>query len=169
MPLPCSLKRRPSGTESNVHKVSHSYTTSWKGETKVTVQPSFPSNKLFRDSGRLLFWTSHARLCLKRTIKKFTEAAQFPEWEIVDPAGPHFGRLKSGSVPESAREDETFSFTVVSRAYFEHEPVLIDPNLNVLLVSWDDREKNIASRICACTVDEKAWVDAEREWILVTL
>jgi len=100
--------------------------------------------------------------------KNYTEAARFPEWETADPAGTHFGRLKSSRVLKSAREDET-SFIAVSRTHFEHEPVLSDPKLNMLLVSWDDRGRNIASRICAGTVDEKAWVDAEREWISVTL
>jgi hypothetical protein len=149
-----------------------SSSAAWKGETKVAIDSSPHNNELFRDSGRLIFWTSHAQLHLKKTIKRYTSAFQVSQCEIVDSTGKYVGLLKGTSLPDLSLEDECFSFIIISRDYPQYK--IVDQHttkydLNVLMVSWDDRERKIASRICSGTVDEEAWIRVEREWLLVTL
>lgn len=163
-----SLRKEETGTTQIKKPTFSPWASAWKGETKVTINTDPHGKKPFRDSGRLIFWTSHARLRLKKMIKMYTSAFQVLEWRIVNSSGQFIGRLKGSSALEAVREDEYFSFVIVSRVYYTYTTV-DQHELNVLLVSWDDREKNVVSRICSGIVDEDAWVEVEREWLLVTL
>lgn len=144
----------------------------WKGETKISGQPHpRSSDAVLRDSGKIRFWTSHAQFYLKQSTKVYTKAAQFLQWEIIDSNGKYVGLLESGLVPEKAREDERFSFIVVSktRSGFGGRSGADVMELDVLLVAWVGREAHLAERVTAGYVVEEEWVSAEREWILVTL
>ncbi|KAI9730326.1 MAG: hypothetical protein M1818_008229 [Claussenomyces sp. TS43310] len=161
--------KESSAMKVDMSKVSASTSALWKGKEGVTLGTNLQSrNEPFRDSGRILFWTSHARLCLRKGTRRYSSAYEVQEWQILSAAGEKVGHLKTSDVPE-VREDELFSFIVVSRAYIEYKAVIALSELNLLLVSWNDREAYLASRICAAIVEEKAWVKADREWVLVTL
>ncbi|OTA88703.1 hypothetical protein M434DRAFT_14919 [Hypoxylon sp. CO27-5] len=141
--------------------VDSSTSAGWKGNTQI--EPDLlhsNENGEFRDSGRLLFWTSHAILetedgKIYNTIRKEVgELKPFWPYQAEKPSGKH-------------------SFIVVSRKYDDNSVKVIraERKLNVLVVEWEDSVKRVASRICAGEVDEEAWIGLgeEREWILVTL
>ncbi|KAI1104406.1 heterokaryon incompatibility protein-domain-containing protein [Jackrogersella minutella] len=141
--------------------IDRSTSARWKGDTAI--DPSLRHTDRdgdFRDSGHLLFWTSHAILDLE-------------EDKIYNDAREEVGELKSFWNHKSQQPTGKHSFIVVSRKHNDDDFKVLraEKKLNVLAVEWDDPVKRVASRICAGTVDEEAWValGEQREWILVTL
>ncbi|KAI0831554.1 HET-domain-containing protein [Hypoxylon sp. FL0890] len=141
--------------------IDHSISKSWKGST--TIDPSFlhtDEDGQFKDSGRLLFWTSYAILDIE-------------EDKIYKNVGEQVGELKLFWPYQAQKPCGKHSFIVVSRKYDDNSMRVIkaERKLNVLAVRWEDPVKHVASRIYAGEVDEEAWVGLgeERKWILVTL
>lgn len=133
----------------------------WKGPTTLKAD-DFQGGRCFRDSGLLRFWTSHALLRLTR----FDDDCRC---YFFDAKGQETGYVFSELI--STREDEFHSFIVLSRYYTyvgdsEVRPYL---RLNVMLVRWDDEKSGLASRVTVGVIDELAWVEADPQWILVTL
>ncbi|KAI3320688.1 HET-domain-containing protein [Xylariaceae sp. AK1471] len=159
-----------SGTELEaLHKVNMcgidaATSAGWKGD------PAIPPHRLhaggeFRDSGRLLFWTSHAEL----ETREGKIYASSPSDSGVD---AEIGELLPLWPYQIAKPKGKFSFIVVSRRNndFYYDYVRAERRLYVLLVEWVDRARCVAERICAGEVDEGAWVMKEgKEWVLVTL
>ncbi|KAI1210567.1 HET-domain-containing protein [Annulohypoxylon truncatum] len=133
----------------------------WKGDTSI--DPSLlhtDEDGEFRDSGRLLFWTSHAVLDLE-------------DGKMYNDAREEVGELKPFWPSQMQKPSGKQSFIVVSRKHNDDNLKVLkaERRLNVLLVEWEDPVKHVASRICSAEVDEAAWVGLgeRREWILVTL
>jgi hypothetical protein len=151
----------------------------WKGEVPV-ITDNFPKDKPFRDSGRLLFWTSHAELLIKAENRVHMGCVYM---KIVSPAGETVGRISEVTLASDhhaawpfARFDETVlqSFIVISRKYRidkkQGEQVLIaEPKLKVMWIQWQDEERKVASRISVGEVDELTWINVKRDWRVVIL
>ncbi|KAI9786497.1 MAG: hypothetical protein M1839_006957 [Geoglossum umbratile] len=152
---------------------------SWKGEANVVVN-SLPTDMLFRDSGRLLFWTSHAELSIKAEEKvrlgcvrmRINSALGVPVGHIdeVTLASDHGGAWPFIKYDEAAPQ----SFIVISRKYKAEtrggsQVLSAQPTLKVMWINWDDAERKTASRISVGEVDEQAWINVERDWRLVIL
>jgi hypothetical protein len=136
----------------------------WKGRSTLK-EDDFPSHNPFGDSGRLQFWTSHARLSL--TVS--SDPHGVPLWTIVDVNGDRVGKLGEYRLQE-LRENELYSFIVVSRLCFDSRSMIRPVDwLNVLLVTWDKDEPMVASRITVGSIQEEVWEKLKPEWILVTL
>ncbi|KAI0555811.1 HET-domain-containing protein [Xylaria curta] len=143
----------------NMYGIDTSTSAGWKQDTAI------PPHMLhvgdgdeFRDSGRLLFWASHAEL---DTI----------EGKIYSPSGEEIGELLPLSPYQISKPEGRRSFIVVSRKLddYRYNNVRAERRLYLLLVDWVDRKNNIAERVYAAEVDEGAWVGQKREWVLVTL
>ncbi|KAI0116349.1 HET-domain-containing protein [Nemania sp. FL0031] len=144
----------------NMYDIDASTSAGWKQDT--TIPPHLlHAGGIFRDSGRLLFWTSYAEL---ETREGKIYSSSEPEVEIgqVLHLWPH----------QITRPKGRLSFIVVSRTLddFRYNDVRAHRKLYLLLVEWVDREMRVVERICGAEVDETAWVnESGREWILVTL
>ncbi|KAI0508340.1 HET-domain-containing protein [Xylaria bambusicola] len=114
----------------------------------------------FRDSGRLLFWTSHSQL-VTRENKIYSSSDSSRQIGELLPFWQH----------QVAKPEGKLSFIVVERKIddYRYNDVRAERRLYLLLVHWVNREENVAERVCTAEVDEAAWVDESREWILVTL
>ncbi|KAI2611195.1 HET-domain-containing protein [Hypoxylon fragiforme] len=142
--------------------VDESTSAGWKGDTSIDA--SFlhddDTDGEFLDSGRLLFWTSHAVLNIEDD-KMYNEKKE------------QVGELKPFWPNQAPKPTGKHSFIVVSRKYNDDTIKVLraERRLNVLLIEWDDPVKRVASRICSGEVDEGAWVALGelREWVLVTL
>lgn len=134
----------------------------WKGNT--TIDPSLLHQKNedgdFKDSSRLLFWTSHAVLILEDN-------------KIYNDKKEEVGELNPFLPYQAPKLSGKHSFIVVSRKHNDNSLKVLkaERKLNVLVVEWDDHVRRVASRVGAGEVNEEAWVGLaeEREWILVTL
>ncbi|KAI8963071.1 HET-domain-containing protein [Daldinia sp. FL1419] len=146
----------------DMNGVDNTTSAGWKGST--TIDPSLiHQNNIdgyFKDSGRLLFWTSHAMLVLD-------------DGKIFNEKKEQVGELNPFLPYQAPKPSGRHSLIVVSRKYNDNNMNVLraEKKLNVLVVEWDDPVKRIASRIGTGEVDEEAWVGLaeEREWILVTL
>ncbi|KAI2620182.1 HET-domain-containing protein [Hypomontagnella submonticulosa] len=142
--------------------VDRSTSAGWKGSTAI--DPSLihrdAEDGQFEDSGRLLFWTSHAVLDIE-------------DDKIYDDKKEQVGELKPFRPNQAEKPTGKHSFIVVSRKHNDDNTRILkaERRLNILLVEWDDPAGRVASRICSGDVDEEAWVKLgeKREWILVTL
>ncbi|KAI0205627.1 HET-domain-containing protein [Astrocystis sublimbata] len=146
----------------NMYDITPSTSASWKQDTAIPPHLLHPGDgHEFRDSGRLLFWTSHAEL--ETRDGKIYSSSVSSSGEIGDllPLWPH----------QTAKPNGKRSFIVVSRKLddFRFTNVRAERKLYVLLVEWLDLENHVAERVCTAEVDEEAWVGETREWILVTL
>jgi hypothetical protein len=151
----------------DMSRISEQIARSWKGQAPIDFNPAGWDDD-FKDSGRLLFWTSHARLQIKQELRYSSMDSNSTEWKLYSSIGLEVGSLKGTPIPAEWHENE-FSFVVVSRMYVEDKRLRALPRLNVLMITWDDLEAKIASRLSSGIVDEDGWVKAEREWILLTL
>ncbi|KAI1411748.1 HET-domain-containing protein [Hypoxylon sp. FL1857] len=154
-------KKHESVSRVDMRGIDHSTSERWKENTMI--DPSFlhtDEDGQFRDSGRLLFWTSHATLDIE-------------EGKIYNNLREQVGELKPFWPYQAQKPSGKQSFIVVSRKYDDNDIRVIkaERKLNVLAVEWEDLAKHVASRICAGEVDEEAWIrlGEERKWILVTL
>ncbi|KAF3071086.1 hypothetical protein GL218_00699 [Daldinia childiae] len=142
--------------------IDNTTSAGWKGNT--TIDPSLLHQDTedgdFMDSGRLLFWTSHAVLVLEEN-KIYNDKKE--EVGELNPFLPHQAPKLSGK----------HSFIVVSRKHNDNSLKILkaERKLNVLVVEWDDPVRRVASRVSTGEINEEAWVGLaeEREWILVTL
>ncbi|OTB14852.1 hypothetical protein K445DRAFT_318761 [Daldinia sp. EC12] len=142
--------------------IDNTTSVGWKGSTAI--DPSLlhrdHEDGGFKDSGRLIFWTSHAVL-------------ELDDNKIYSDQKQEVGQLTSFLPYQAPKLSGKYSFIVVSRKYNDNSLKVIkaEKKLNVLAVEWDDPVKRVASRIRAGEVEEEAWVGLgeQREWILVTL
>jgi hypothetical protein len=142
---------------------------SWKGEHHVKPY-NFKACGPFRDSGRLLFWTSHAELYVVRSTE---EPREFYVYNIVDATGTDIGYIRemffrdethSGKIPLQHDEHALESIIVLSRGDWDKQPTL-----EVMWVEWKDAAKTTASRISVGNVEEEAWLGVKRDWRAVIL
>ncbi|OCK73655.1 HET-domain-containing protein [Lepidopterella palustris CBS 459.81] len=157
----------------------NSVSGSWKGEAKVTVN-YFPEATSFKDSGRLLFWTSHAELSIKAEERVRLGCVRL---KINSDSGLTVGYIDEitsasnhGMAWPFIKYDETAlqSFIVISRKYkkksLQSSQVLsAQPILNVMWIKWEDAERKTASRISVGEVNEQAWINVKRDWRPVIL
>ncbi|KAI2473342.1 heterokaryon incompatibility protein-domain-containing protein, partial [Annulohypoxylon bovei var. microspora] len=141
--------------------VDRSTSAGWKGDTAI--DPSLfhtDEDGEFRDSGRLLFWTSHAVLDVEKE-------------NLYNDAREEVGSLKHFWPNQMEKPSGKHSFIVLSRKHNDDNLKVLkaERKLHTLLVKWEDPIKRVASRICSGEVDEAAWIGlgGQREWILVTL
>ncbi|OQV03466.1 hypothetical protein CLAIMM_08507 [Cladophialophora immunda] len=152
---------------------------SWKGEVKIEAD-CFTADRPFRDSGKLLFWTSHAELSLRAEKRVRLGCVRV---QICSPSGQTVGYITEltsaydhgrawpfieydASVPQS--------FVVTSRKYEQgigqhSETLSATGTLKVMWIKWEDGKKKAASRISVGEVDEQAWISVKRDWRLVVL
>ncbi|KAI1165862.1 HET-domain-containing protein [Nemania serpens] len=161
----------PSGGKrlEDLHKISMngidaSTSAGWKRDTAIPAHMRHPGGGAceFRDSGRLLFWTSHAAL----------ETREGKIYGSSSAAAEEIGELLPFWSDEVAKPRGTRSFIVVSRRLDDYRfaDVRAERRLYLLLVEWVDRAAGVTERVCAAEVDEAAWVGEEgREWVLITL
>ncbi|KAI8634002.1 HET-domain-containing protein [Xylariaceae sp. FL1651] len=144
--------------------IDASTSAGWKQDTAISPDLLHAGDS-FMDSGRLLFWTSHAELETRDgKIYGFSGGDGSPgDGEIGQllPLWPYQIAKPSGKV----------SFIVISRTNndYYYSDVRAERKLYVLLVEWVDRAGFVAERVCAGEVEEDAWVKESREWVLVTL
>jgi Heterokaryon incompatibility protein (HET) len=128
----------------------------WKGSCHIP-EDSFTQAHPFRDSGRLIFWTSYARLCLRRS-----------DSAIIAGDGMEVGTLKSISSSISFSDVDLHDFIVISRVA-RIGSALETKKLNVMLVRWHRDEPVVCSRVAIGTVEEARWITVDREWRKVIL
>ena len=154
---------------------------SWKGKVEVIENALSTDSRPFRDSGRLLFWTSHAELsiqaeqrvrlgCVRLKIVSPTRGEALGYISEVTLAFDHSAAWPFIKFDEKALQ----SFIVISRKYKmetrQGEQVLVaKPILKVMWIQWKDRDKRVAERISVGEVDERAWIDLERDWKCIIL
>ncbi|KAI9761601.1 MAG: hypothetical protein M1840_001760 [Geoglossum simile] len=152
---------------------------SWKGEVNVTVN-DFSKHNPFRDSGRLLFWTSHAELPIKAEDKVRLGCVRI---RITSTLGTTVGNLDEltlasdhGAAWPFINHDEAApqSFIVICRKYKTEDRngsqvLSAQSTLKVMWIKWEDAERRTASRISVGEVDEQAWIEVKRDWRLVVL
>jgi Heterokaryon incompatibility protein (HET) len=152
---------------------------SWKSDTYLA-NHDFPKDVPFKDSGRLVFWTSHAELSIKAEPRVRLGCVRL---KIVSSDGVKVGQIDEltlasdhGMAWPFIKYDESVlqSIIVISRKYKKesHQGIQIlaaQPILNVMWVNWEGVEKKTASRISVGEVSEQAWIDVKRDWRLVTL
>ncbi|KAI1750631.1 HET-domain-containing protein [Xylaria castorea] len=144
----------------NMYGIDPSTSAGWKQDTAIPPHMLRVGDRdEFRDSGCLLFWTSHAELETREgkihsssSGEEIGELLPLPPYQIAKPEGKR-------------------SFIVVSRKLddYRYNNVRAERRLYLLLIDWVDRAKYVAERVCAAEVDEGAWVGERREWILITL
>jgi Heterokaryon incompatibility protein (HET) len=158
---------------------NNSYSRNWKGKSGVNTT-FFAPNAPFRDSGRLLFWTSHAELYLRpeRRIRLGCVRLQ-----IMSPAGVAVGHIEELTSAYNHGEAWPFiqykegilhSFIVISRKYTKESRgdvsvLYAQVVLKVMWIKWEDLERKTATRISVGEASEEAWVNCQRDWRLVTL
>jgi hypothetical protein len=155
---------------------------SWKGKVDI-VEDSFSVDecKQFRDSGRLLFWTSHAEVFIQAEDRIRLGCVRL---KIVSPTGGEvLGYISEvtlasdhGAAWPSVRFDEKAlqSFIVISRKYKmekrqDGQVLVAKPILKVMWIQWKDSERTVAERISVGEVDESVWIDLKRDWRCITL
>jgi Heterokaryon incompatibility protein (HET) len=152
---------------------------SWKGEINVIVD-NLPRDIPFRDSGRLLFWTSHAELSIQAEEKIRLGCVRL---KIISALGLTVGYITEltlasdhGSAWPFIEYDEAAlqSFIVISRKYKTEnrqglQILSAQPTLKIMWIKWEDGERKTASRISVGEVDEQAWINVKRDWRLVIL
>jgi hypothetical protein len=141
----------------------------WKGPTKVQepvtikakgsrslskpltsndIATDTTTNRPFRDTSRIVFWTSHARIAPKEILK-------ISSGELITP--------RSG---KAKKKDSMIDCIVVSRRCEFGKELAV---LNLLVVEWSKTERNVANRIGVVRIMESDWVTVDREWKLVIL
>ncbi|KAI1123538.1 HET-domain-containing protein [Nemania abortiva] len=144
----------------NMYDIDASTSAGWKQDTAIPPH-LLHTGGMFKDSGRLLFWTSHAEL-ETREGKIYSSSGEDVEIGQLLHLWPH----------QIAKPEGKLNFIVTSRMLddFRYNDVRAHKKLYLLLVEWVDREEHVAERICAAEVEEAAWVnESGREWILITL
>ncbi|KAF2969402.1 hypothetical protein GQX73_g4097 [Xylaria multiplex] len=158
-PLNASGVTLESKHQVSMYDIDESTSAGWKQDTAIPPHMLHEGGE-FKDSGRLLFWTSHAELEM-RGGKLYSSADTEREIGALLPIWPH----------QVTHPEGKFSFVVVERKLddFRYRDVRAERRLYLLLVEWVDRQLRVAERDCAAEVDEAAWVEENREWVLVTL
>ena len=128
----------------------------WRGPYHIP-EDSFTEAHPFRDSGRLIFWTSYARLYLRRSDSAITD------WD-----GLEVGHLRYINGTISFTDVDLHDFIVVSRVA-RIGSALETRQLNVMLVRWHRDEPVVCSRVALGTVEELRWVTVDREWRKIIL
>lgn len=124
------------------------------------------TNGLFHDTGRLVFWTSHAKI--------FAQRAHSWDKIYVEIAGNNVelemsGREITGIFNRKTREKKRLlDFIVVSR-YCAIGQEFESAVLNLLVIRWSEEELDVARRIGNARMDESDWVRVDRDWKLVIL
>ncbi|KIW87378.1 uncharacterized protein Z519_12014 [Cladophialophora bantiana CBS 173.52] len=151
----------------------------WKGEVKIEVD-RYNKDQPFRDSGKLLFWTSHAALLIQAEKRVRLGCVRL---KICSPSGQTVGHITEltsacdhGRAWPFIEYDESAlqSFIVTSRKYDQgmgqHSGTLsATGTLRVMWIKWEDVEGKTASRISVGEVDEQSWINVKRDWRLVVL
>ncbi|KAI0865309.1 HET-domain-containing protein [Xylaria cubensis] len=159
-PLSTSNNKLEDLNKVNMYGIDASTSAGWKQDT--TIPPHMlrvDDEDEFRDSGHLIFWTSHSELETKEG-KIYSSSS-----------GEEIGELLPLSPYQITKPEGRRSFIVVSRKLddYRYNDVRAERRLYLLLVDWVDRDKYVAERGYAAEVDESAWVSQKREWVLVTL
>ena len=130
-------------------------------EMDKTTQGTLTINQPLHETGRLVFWTSHASLLTRMAgwDKIFVDLNG--KDALLDNANGFFTHM-----PGITGDQILLDFIVVSRHCFLGKEV---GSLNLLVVRWSEMELNVASRIGCCSISESDWVSANREWKLVIL
>lgn len=154
----------------NMCGVDASASAGWKQDTAI------PPHRLhaggdFLDSGRLLFWTSHAELRTSNGKIYASAGSSSGSDSEASASNREIGEFLPLRQYQIAKPDGKFSFVVVSRKINDYyfSDVRAERKLYLLLVEWIDRATHVAERLYAAEVDEEAWVAESREWILLTL
>jgi hypothetical protein len=151
---------------------------SWKGEARMG--NNFPQDTPFRDSSRLVFWTSHAELSI---MAEERVRLGYVRLNINSPLGVAIGYITEltlasdhGSAWPFIEYDEAAfqSFIVIARKYKTEncqgsKVLFAQPTLEVMWIKWEDAERKTASRISVGQVDEQAWIAVKRDWRPVIL
>ncbi|KAI0905875.1 HET-domain-containing protein [Ustulina deusta] len=158
-PLTTSETKLEDTRKVNMYGIDASTSAGWKQDTAVPPHLIHAGDG-FKDSGRLLFWTSHAQL-ETREGKIYSSLGANEEIGQLIPFWPY----------QVAKPEGKLSFIVVSRKLddYRYKDVRAERKLYLLLVDWMDRAELVAERVCAAEVDESDWVNESREWVLVTL
>jgi len=155
---------------------------SWKGKVEVIEDAlSTDKDKQFRDSGRLLFWTSHAELsiqaedrvrlgCVRLKIVSPTRVETLGYVSELTLASDHSAAWPFAKFDEKALQ----SFIVISRKYEMEkrqlgQVLVAKPILKVMWIQWKDEERRAAERISVGEVDERAWINVKRDWKCIIL
>jgi hypothetical protein len=153
----------------------------WKGKVEVVEDVPSTETKTFRDSGRLLFWTSHAELSIQAEDRVRLGCVRL---KIMSPVGGevlgYISEVTLASDHNAAwpfvKFDEKIlqSFIVISRKYKleksgDSHMLVAKPILKVMWIQWIDSMRTTAERISVGEVDERAWINAERHWKCVIL
>ena len=154
----------------------------WKGKVDVVEDVLFTDKDIqFRDSGRLLFWTSHAELSIQAEKRV---RLGFVRLKIMSPDGRELlGYISEvtlasdhGAAWPFVKFDEKAlqSFVVISRRYKMEKvkrvnALVAKPTLKVMWIQWKDSARTVAERISVGEVDERAWIDAKRDWRCIIL
>ncbi|CZR60207.1 uncharacterized protein PAC_10103 [Phialocephala subalpina] len=154
----------------------------WKGKVEVVEDLlSTDECKQFRDSGRLLFWTSHAEFFIQAEDRVRLGCVRF---KIVSPTlGETLGYISEvtlasdhGAAWPSIVFDEKAlqSFVVISRKYKmekrqEGQILVAQPILKVMWIQWKDLQRTVAERISVGELDERLWIDHKKEWRCIVL
>ncbi|KAE9364255.1 hypothetical protein N431DRAFT_431169, partial [Stipitochalara longipes BDJ] len=176
----------PLVTEADCNTVDHSSldsgSGSWKGRVDAVENLlSMDKDKQFRDSGRLLFWTSHAELSIQAEDRVRLGCVRL---KILSPdrrnllgyiseltlASNHNAAWPSVKFDEKALQ----SFIVISRKYKMEkrrgkDVLVAKPILKVMWIQWKDSARKVAERISVGEVNEKAWIDLKKEWRCIIL
>ncbi|ERF70896.1 hypothetical protein EPUS_02418 [Endocarpon pusillum Z07020] len=157
--VPSPISIRAKGNNSLANRSLHA--SQLAPEMDKTMHDTLTINQPFHESGRLVFWTSHASLLTRmaRSSKIFVDING--KDTLLDKANGFF-RHMMGTTGDQIPLD----FIVVSRHYCLGKEV---GSLNLLVVRWSETELNVTSRIGSCTISESDWVSANREWKLVIL
>jgi hypothetical protein len=155
---------------------------SWKGKVEVIEDELLmDKDKQFRDSGRLLFWTSHAELSIQAEDRVRLGCVRL---KIVSPTGGetmgYVSELTLASDHSAAwpfvkfDEKALQSFIVISRKYEMEkrqlgQVLVAKPILKVMWIQWKDRQRRAAERISVGEVDERVWINVKRDWKCIIL
>jgi hypothetical protein len=126
------------------------------------IDPTCREMNAFEDTGRIVFWTSHAHITRRsdRFSKNFTEDSDQAKFKYDILHGEDVKEFPVGT---------KLDLIVVSREPSKSWYVDARLGLDLLIINWSDTEENVARRIGHCTVYERDWVKLERTWRLVIL
>ncbi|EPE25117.1 hypothetical protein GLAREA_11698 [Glarea lozoyensis ATCC 20868] len=143
-----ALRRQWSGPRTVARKIIVQSSTRSKSQPLTETNPESTAMDPFEDTGRIVFWTSHARIT-RRAIDGNAQGEDYIlRGEDEDVTG----------FPEGTVLD----VIVVSR---ERKSQYLD----LLIIDWSETEENVAMRVGHCRVYEEDWVKVERTWRMVIL
>lgn len=132
-------------------QINDSETPSVDDESLDTPAISHP----FRDTGRLVFWTSHASLVTRSSGHDSVNIVINGKDTACEPNGQWEERVPG-----------ILDYVVISRGFDDSRKV---ESLTLLMVEWSKTELNVASRIGTCEIGQEDWVLANPVYNLIIL